>query len=151
MDKLLEFLKSQKMMTVASSNLDDLWITNVFYSVDDDLSVYFISPGDAKHSKQIKKNSKIAFSVSWFDPKNTANRKAVQGTGICVQAGTPEKIARGIYLHNKNFPEFKKRITPTWINSESHDNSVWVIKPNYMKYWDDEKYLEKESEEFILK
>lgn len=150
-NKLLKFIKSQKLMVIASSNGEDVWVANVYYGIDDKVMIYFISPEDNRHSKMILKNPKIAFSIAWFDANNHKNRKAIQGVGICRPAENEEEIKIGVRLHNQNFPEFKERITVDWIHNNEWGSKVWVLKPTYIKYWDDELYGDDETEEFNFK
>ncbi|OGH66313.1 MAG: hypothetical protein A3B90_01280 [Candidatus Magasanikbacteria bacterium RIFCSPHIGHO2_02_FULL_41_13] len=151
MKKLLKFLKTQKLLTIASRGAKDIWIANVYFAADENGTLYFISPKDTKHSTMIRKNSKIAFSIAWFDPKNHKNRKAVQGLGTCRTAKTPLEIATGIKLLYKNFPDLRRILTVKWIMTNAWGTKVWVVKPSYIKYWDDEVYGDDESEEFTFK
>ncbi len=150
MEKVLEFLKNKKLLIIASTNNDEVWIANVYFSTDEKGLLYFISPEDSKHSKMILKNPKIAFSVTWFDENNHKNRKAIQGLGICRPAQNEEEIIVGVRLHNENFPEFRERITIDWIHENEWGSKVWVLQPSYIKYWDDELYGDDETEEFYL-
>lgn len=150
MNNLLDFLKSQGLLVIASHDSGDIWIANVYYGIDDDFKIYFVSPEDAKHSQQILKNPKVAFSVAWFDPSNHKNRKAVQGLGICRPAKNDGEIEIGVQLHNRNFPEFKERITIDWVHTNEFKSRVWVIDPTYIKHWNDELYGEGEIKEFRL-
>ncbi|MBI2121618.1 MAG: pyridoxamine 5'-phosphate oxidase family protein [Candidatus Sungbacteria bacterium] len=148
MNKLLDFLRSQKLLVVACHDKDDIWIANVYFGVDDNFKIYFISPENTKHSQLIAENPAVAFSVAWFNPNNHKDRKAIQGLGVCRPAKTEEEIAEGVRLHNHNFPEFKNKITVEWIHTNEYKSRVWIIEPSYMKYWDDELYGDKETEEF---
>lgn len=147
--ELLEFLKSQRLMTIASAE-GGIWIANVYYGIDEDSKIYFISPLDVKHSKQILADPKIAFSVAWYNPQDYADRKAVQGLGVCRLAKNILEISKGVMLHNHNFPAFAKRITLEWIRTNAWKSRVWVLEPKYIKFWNDELYKEKEFEEFTL-
>lgn len=148
--KFLPFLQSQQLLSIATQENGEPWIANVYFGTDDAGMMYFISPEDTKHSQHILKNNTIAFSTSWFDSTNYKNRKAIQGTGTCTIATDDETIGIGVSLHNKNFPEFKEKITIDWIRTNEWGSKVWMIKPNYIKYWDDEIYGDEESEEFHL-
>lgn len=148
MQELIDLLKSQKLLVIASGAGEDIWISNVYYGVDGDLNLYFISPEGAKHSQHFLQNPEVAFSVAWFDPSNHKDRKAVQGRGVIKVAENDEDIAKGVALHNQNFPEFAERITASWIKVNEWNSKVWVLKPKYIKFWDDELYGEKETEEF---
>jgi uncharacterized protein YhbP (UPF0306 family) len=142
--KLLDFLQSQKSMAIATSKP---WVANIYYSADTDFKIYFISPKDAEHSKQILDHNEIAFSVIWFNESNHKDRKGVQGTGVCRIADNDE-LEKGIALHNKSFPEFANRITVDWAKNDPTASKVWVIEPKHIKYWDDALYGENGTEDF---
>jgi len=148
MEKLLQFLKSQKLLVIAAHDEKDVWMTNVYFGSDDKGALYFISPDDNRHSKMMLKNPQVAFSVAWFDSSDHKNRKGVQGLGICRPAEDEAEIIMGVKLHNENFPEFKETITVDWVHTNEWHSKVWMLKPSYIKYWDDEIYGDDESEEF---
>src|SRR3989338_6057161 len=151
MQKLLTFIKNQKLLVLASHQEKDIWVANLYFGTDEKANIYFISPKDNKHSQLILKNPEVAFSIAWFDPTNHKNRKGIQGLGVCRPAEKEEEIITGVKLHNQNFPEFKEKITVEWIHTNEWNSKVWVLKPSYMKYWDDEIYGDDESEKFTLK
>jgi len=138
-------------LVIASQDKGDLWIANVYFGIDDDFKIYFISSDQAKHSKQILNNPKIAFSIPWYDEANHKNRKAVQGLGMCRIADTEQEIQKGVALHNQNYPEFANRITVDWLKTNEYESHVWVIEPSYMKHWNDDVYGDDEYEEFNFK
>lgn len=149
-DQVKEFLKTQELLTIACSDSDEIWTANVYYGCDDNAVLYFISSKNTKHSKMILKNPKIAFNTVWFDKKDYANRKAVQGIGVCRVATTLADVAKGVALHNKRFPAFANKITGEWIKTNEFGSRVWTIIPEYIKYWDDELYGEDEFAEVTV-
>ena len=149
MDDVFSFLNSQRLLTVASIDTEP-WICNLFYGVDKDINIYFISSEDTKHSKQIKKNPTIAFNVAWYNSENYTDRKAVQGTGVCYMAKNDEEIKKGVELHNKHFPEFASRITVDWVKRTDNASKVWIIKPQSLKFWNDQLFGSEEVKSFIL-
>ncbi|OGH64519.1 MAG: hypothetical protein A2821_04695 [Candidatus Magasanikbacteria bacterium RIFCSPHIGHO2_01_FULL_41_23] len=149
MDKLLAFLESQRLLVIASAD-NEPWIANVFYGIDANFKLYFISNQETKHSQQILESPMIAFSVAWYNPSNHKDRKAVQGKGLCRIAKNNEEIETGIRLHNTNFPEFADRITVEWAKNASNLSKVWVVEPTYMKFWNDGLYGDDETKEFIF-
>lgn len=146
-----EFIKSQKLMVVASCDADDVWVANVYFGVDEGMDLYFVSPLDTRHSKMILKNPKVAFSMAWFDPRNNKNRKGIQGLGTCRPAKTLTEIATGIKLLYKKFPDLHDILTIKWITENTWGTKIWALKPSYMKYWDDEIYGDDESKTFTIK
>jgi len=147
--KLLDFLKSQKFLVIASHD-GELWISNVFYGIDDDFTIYFVSGEGERHSKQILESPNVAFSTVWYDDQDHTNRKGVQGVGQCFLAEDDREIETGTKLHNENFPEFAHRIGLEYIKSDKNQAAVWTINPSYIKYWDDELYGDDQTEEFSL-
>ena len=146
-DKLLTFLESHKLLALASYD-QEIWITNIFYGIDKDFKIYFISNEETKHSKQIMKNKEVAFSVAWFNEKDHKDRKGVQGQGTCRIATTDEEITKGVQIHNDRYPEFAERIVVKWVKSKLNKSHVYVIEPSYIKYWDDKLYGKEEWEKF---
>jgi len=150
MEQVLKFIESQKLMVIASHDEKEIWVANVYIGTDEKGHIYFISPENNRHSQMILKSPEIAFSIAWFDPTNHKNRKAVQGLGSCRPAENEDEIKTGVKLHNQNFPEFKERITVDWIHNNQWGSRVWVLKPAFLKYWDDELYGDDETREFNL-
>lgn len=136
---LLAFLRSQRVVAIASHDKEP-WIANVYYCVDDDYTLYFVSDETRLHSKQILKRPTIAFSVVWYNPKRYTDRKGVQGAGVCRPAKTVEENRRGLELHNATYPVFAKAITAKWINAGKNHSRVWVIKPKHIKFWNDAQF-----------
>ena len=50
MEKPLKFIKSQKLMVIASRDEKDVWVANVYFGVDEKATIYFISSKKTKHS-----------------------------------------------------------------------------------------------------
>lgn len=149
MDKdLLSFLKAQKLLVLATKDSSP-WVSNVYYSINDDGRIYFISNKDTLHGKHLLKDDEVAFSVAWYDPNNHLDRKAAQGKGHCRVAKTDEEIKEGVHLHNVNFPEFKSRITFKWAKMMGY--RVWYIDPTYIKFWNDQLFGIDGSREYYLK
>lgn len=150
MKPYLQFLQSKRIMALACQEGEELWMANVYIGTDEEGLIYFISSKEVRHSQMILKNPKVAFSVNWFDPENHLNRKGIQGQGVCRMAENQEEMKIGAKLHNQNFPEFKERINLKAVQDPKNPLKVWVLKLTYLKYFDDELYGEKMSEEFHI-
>ena len=145
---LIGFLKSQRVLAIATQGKGELWIANVFMGADDDGRIYFISNEETKHSEHILENGQVAFSAAWFKEGDHLDRKGVQGVGTCRIAISDDEISMGVQLHNENYPEFTERITVDWIRSEENKSRVWVIDSIFIKYWDDALLGQDGTEEF---
>ena len=122
----------------------------MYFSADRDLNLFFVSPPDTNHSKHIKENSYVAFSIPWFDENDLGNRKAIQGIGVCTRITNAGDIARLLKNHYKYYPLWKNVITHKAMRDKVISSRPYIIKPTYMKYWDDELFGEEGTKEFIF-
>src|SRR3989344_1361423 len=79
-EKLLEFLKSNRLMSLATYS-DDLWISTVYYVVDNSFNFYFISNPKTKHGRDIATNKNIACAIADSHQRVKDNKKGVQTQG----------------------------------------------------------------------
>lgn len=151
MDKeVIEFLNNQKLLSIATINNELPWIFNVYYSIDKDFNIYFVSPESNNHSKHIKLNSNVSFTSVWFDNSNLDNRKSIQGRGVCSKVTNIKDVTHALRIHLKKYPEWSQFINLNNILNKVIESRVYVIKPTYIKYWDDELYGEEGIKEFNL-
>jgi uncharacterized protein YhbP (UPF0306 family) len=60
--EILAYIKKHKLMALAT-NGEHPWICWVFFIIDDDFNLYFISP-ESQHTKDININSEVACAIS---------------------------------------------------------------------------------------
>ncbi len=145
MKELLQFLQSQRTLTIGTVDSNgEPWNTTVYFSVNEKGEFFFLSALDAKHAKHIKQNSKISFSVAWFDENDLSNRKGIQGSGTCMQVSDSEAIASHLENHYQYSPSWKETINLKSIAEGLIKSKPFIIKPKYIKFWNDE--LHKGSE-----
>lgn len=60
---LLDYLKSQHALSLATYD-GKPWTATVFYAIDNDFNLYFISEPTTKHSKAIKKSKFISCAIA---------------------------------------------------------------------------------------
>lgn len=148
-EQLLAFLQSQKVLILASQG-EETWVTNVFYVIDPQFTVYFVSDAETKHSRHIQENPHVAYSVVTYDEDDLTNRKAIQGLGTCAIVEDLDELQRAIALHNKEYPDVKEYVTKDFITSSENTSHVWKVTPTFMKYWDDEVLGEDQVKEFVF-
>lgn len=146
---LAKFIKSQKLLVLSTVDENGQpWISNVYFSADDELNLFFVSPTDTKHSKHIAKNPHVAFSIPWYDEMNLANRKAIQGIGACKRITSAKETIRLLKNHYQYYPLWKDAITYKAMREKLIESRPYVIKPTHMKFWNDELYGEEKVEQF---
>lgn len=149
--QLIEFINRQRLMVIATTGDDQKpWVCNVYYSSDEELNFYIISPTDTAHSIHVQERPEVAFSIAWYDENNLGNRKAVQGKGIFeLLSGVPANIA-ALNIHHKKYPEWKDMLSWDNMVKKVIKSRVYKLTPTYMKFWNDEVYGDEEVKEFIF-
>ena len=147
--ELVSFIENRKLLVLSTVDEEgNPWTSNVYYSADKDLNLFFISPPDTKHSQHIKNKSQVSFSIPWYDEKDLANRKAIQGTGICRRITNAGEIIKLLKNHYKYYPLWKSVITYKAMREKLMESRPYIIKPSYMKFWNDELFGEEGTREF---
>src|SRR3972149_4861548 len=75
--KLHQYLQSQNLVSIATRN-DKLWVSVVYYVVDDKLNLYFLSEPTTEHCQNILKNAEVACAIFNSNQKVTDKKIGVQ-------------------------------------------------------------------------
>lgn len=89
-DKARQIILNNDYMTIATADLDGTpWVSPVFFVFDEKLNLIWVSNKDARHSKLIRKNSRVAIVI--FDSK------AQEGAGdaVYIEATARELVEDG--------------------------------------------------------
>lgn len=147
---LLSFLEKQKLLTI--STLDEEgkpWLCNLYFGVDKDLNLFWVSSRKTKHSIHIEKNGSVAFTVSWFNESDIEDIISIQGTGVAKRVTNIKEIIGGVNAFCTKFPAWRE-----WFDKEMLknlvDDKLYMIKPTYMKFRSDKKLGKDVFEEFFL-
>jgi uncharacterized protein YhbP (UPF0306 family) len=150
-DIMLQFLRKQRLLQVATvDNEHAPWIANVYFSVTNSGEFFFVSPETTNHSKHLKDNATVAFSVAWFNEKDMGDRKAVQGKGTCSIITDPLMIGKFLANHYIYYPLWKSVITEKNMAQKIIASRPYIIKPTYMKFWSDKDFGEEGTEEYYF-
>jgi len=113
-----EILIDNQFMTLATCLNDDPWAAPVWYAIDNQCNLYFVSSPSSKHCQNIHKNSKV--SVAIFD--STLMPGFVDGLQIFGRASRIDDndiYGIGKYFWEKRWSGDSKKIDDY---IESHDN-----------------------------
>lgn len=144
--KLLEFLRSQRFITLATYS-DKISVCGVFYAVDENFNLYFVSEPTTHHSKNIKANGEISCVIA--DSHQTVLDKKV---GAQIQGKASEvtgkiEAIKALKLWNEANPGLEKVIN--FKNLKKAINSrVYKIEPQVVKFFNEELYGEEGLEIF---
>ena len=121
--QILDFLREHQVLTLAVAGP---YAAAVFYAVDDELNLYFVTDSATRHGAALSRESSVAGTIQ-RDRQNWQEIRGVQWTGQCARLTGAERQA-GWELYLKRFafagapelgPAFAKvdlwKITPDWI------------------------------------
>ncbi len=100
-NKAIEILKSNKYLSLGTTDGNIPWVAPIFYCMDEEFNFYYISQMDSLHTIHIMKQPKVSFAV--FDshqPEGEGN--GVQGSGI-VEILTGKNIEKGLTYYSTTF------------------------------------------------
>src|SRR3989344_7436294 len=89
-----------RMMQIATSASNQPWVCTVYYAVDKDLNIYWMSKPDCRHSKEIAKNSKVAATIVYDQqpPRDDHRGVSVEGNAEELEGA---KALKPIVLYGK--------------------------------------------------
>lgn len=127
---LLDFLKTQKLMSLATYG-DKIWSAHAYYLFDDDLNIYFLSPTDAIHCKNIEKNPEVSLSIADSSIKASDNKIGFQMRGNAKKVKGALMMKKIISMWNKNH----KDVPPITYNNmiRAMRSRFYKITPSYIK------------------
>jgi uncharacterized protein YhbP (UPF0306 family) len=100
-----QILEQGYLMSLATSDADGLWVSDVVYVFDEYFNLYWLSMPDTRHSQAIIKNNQIACSITISNNQGEAN------VGIQV-AGTAQKLeTNDLELATRHLAKRKREIS----------------------------------------
>ena len=87
---LHEYLQSQNLVAIATKN-DKLWVSVVYYVIDDKLNLYFLSEPTTEHCQNIQKNEEVACAI--YNSKQKVTDKKV-GIQLCGKASKVNNLGK---------------------------------------------------------
>ena len=147
--QLLDFLKSQRLMSLATFG-NGICACNVYYAVDDGFNLYFMSEPSSDHCKNIAQSNTIACTVADSRQKVTDKKIGVQIKGTAEKTDHPEKIKLALSLWNKANPGFEAVINFKNIQENSIKSKVYTVTPSEMKFLNETIYGPEGSETFLF-
>lgn len=136
-EKLVSYLKSQRLMSLATCNKKP-WASTVLFVTDDELNFYFISDPTAKHCRDIEKNPLVACTIADSHQKVTDKKIGVQLQGVANPVTGKKLLQTLLKLWNKANPGFEKIIN--FENLKHINSKVYKIKPQMIKFFNEKMY-----------
>ncbi|MFC1649536.1 pyridoxamine 5'-phosphate oxidase family protein [Patescibacteria group bacterium] len=135
---LLDYLKSQRLMTLATCSKTP-WVASVYFVTDKDLNLYFVSSPDSRHCKEIEKNEKVACAIADSHILNSQKKYGMQIEGVATQVKGWKKTEVMLKMWHKINPGAEK-INIANMQSGAVSSRVYKVKPTLIKHMDKDLY-----------
>lgn len=147
--KLLDYLKGLKFMSVSTYDTH-LWTAWVYYTIDENFNLYFISQPDTDHCKSILKNGEIACAIADSHQNVTDKKVGAQLYGVACQLLNNREIQKVLKLWHKANPGFEKIINLKNMQNKTIKSGVFKVTPKKIKWYNEALYTDKEFEIFLF-
>ena len=119
-ERIVRFIGRHHVLTLATSDDEGIWCSNLFYAYDKTEGRFLFSSGDdTRHARQMRANPHVAASVV----RETRLVGRVQGLQIAGTAEPADDAGRRIYL--KRFPY-----------AAVMELQLWQLRPSQLKLTD---------------
>ncbi|OGK16705.1 hypothetical protein A2774_00200 [Candidatus Roizmanbacteria bacterium RIFCSPHIGHO2_01_FULL_39_12c] len=145
--KLLKYLRSQHTLYLATYD-DESWSATVFYAIDDNLNIYFISEPSTKHAKAFKKNRVVSAAIADSRQKLTDKKIGVQLHGVVYEVTNKNNLKTILSLWHKFNPGFEDVVNLSNLIKKVIKSRFYQISPTLIKFFNEKIYGEEGFEIF---
>lgn len=146
---ITDYLSNQYQMTIATYG-DHPWIATVYYSLDDDLHLYFLSDPTTLHCQHIAKNPQVAVSICDSPQNPSSKKKGIQIFGIAEKISEIHKIKHSLTLWRKTLGITSSIYTYEGMMKKSIAGRMYMIKPKKIKFFNEDLWEEGMEREIDL-
>lgn len=135
---LNKILSGNTLLSMASIRAGkESWIHTAYYAYSPKLSLYYLSPPSAEHSKNIESTSSVAVSIFDTHQNPEGKKRGLQMFGQCRRAIDGE-IVEGLKLYTERFSWITKYIrTPEDFDKGILESKLYIIIPHTIKIFDE--------------
>ncbi|OGK24910.1 hypothetical protein A2954_00785 [Candidatus Roizmanbacteria bacterium RIFCSPLOWO2_01_FULL_37_12] len=118
------------------------WIATVYYTLDQDLNIYFLSDPNTIHCRQIAKNPKVAITIADSPQRPTSKKKGLQIFGLAKQISGMHKIIHALNLWRKTLGVTSEAYTYTGMMKKAIKGRMYKVVPKKIKFFNEELWDE---------
>lgn len=148
--QILNYLKTQHLMSLATANKNKPWACTVYFTVDNDLNLYFVSPPESDHCRFLTKNTYVSCSIYDSGQNVNSKKEGLQLRGTAEVLSNVADIKKALELWNKANPGAEQYINYDNMEKKIITSKVYKITPAMIKYFNETLYGDKESKVFRL-
>jgi uncharacterized protein YhbP (UPF0306 family) len=134
--EVIDYMASQKTLTLATTGLDGPWAATLTY-VNDGPEIYIWTKPNSNTARHIDQNPAAAFAIDDYS-EDWRQTKGIQGRGRCSPV-TGEGLARAADLFGQKYPQLRPGSTSAVV--------FFRIQPDVLEFIDNSRGVE-EADEF---
>jgi uncharacterized protein YhbP (UPF0306 family) len=134
--EVLDYLGSQKTLTLATTGLDGPWASTLTY-VNDGSDIFIWTKPHSNTARHIDQNPSAAFAIDEYS-EDWRQTKGIQARGKCLPV-TGEALARAADLFGQKYPQLRPGSTSAVV--------FFRIEPDVLEFIDNTRGVE-EADEF---
>lgn len=146
---LLKFLQRNRLMAMSTFNKSP-WICTVYYAVDKDFNLYFVSSPDSKHCKDIEKNKNVACAIFDSHTKNSEHKVGVQYVGTASRVKGWDRTKTILKMWYRAAPGIEDIVNVANMKDKVISSRVYRIKPKKIQFFNDKLYGDEETKMFTF-
>jgi uncharacterized protein YhbP (UPF0306 family) len=148
-EMLLDFMKSHKLMTLATFD-NKPWVATVFYVADENLNLYFLTSPKTEHGQHIAKNGMVACNIINSHQQVISQKMGLQIEGTAEKVSVFESIKKTLQMWHNTNPGKEDKLSFDNIKNKVIGARVYKVTPSRMKFFNEKLYLKEESKVFEL-
>jgi uncharacterized protein YhbP (UPF0306 family) len=126
------------------------WLTHVWYAVDDNLDIYFVSNAAQRHSSEIRSNSRVAAGVIAIELEGPGQKVR----GISLEGDAEEIGARSLphafRVYSRRWPQVSKIATQAEFVKHATKMRFYRIRPKRIILFDQVNFPDSPQRELTL-
>ncbi len=124
----------------------DLSICTLYYAIDAELNLYFVSEPESGHMKNIGKNNNVVCTITDSRQKVTDKKIGIQLKGMVSEVSEPKELENPLTLWNSANPGIESAINSKSIQNKTIDSRVYKITPKEIKFFNEGLFGEEGTE-----
>jgi uncharacterized protein YhbP (UPF0306 family) len=138
-EHIYDYLRDRYLMTLCTGE-GQSWGASIYYFVDKDLNLFFLSP-PSRHVSDIEASNKVAGVVTDSNQPIGASPTGIQFSGTVGEVSSPKVLMWFFSTLYKMNTEEKKL---TWDNYKNKliSSKIYRIEPTYIKYMNKELFAD---------
>lgn len=146
-EALFSFLKARNLMSLATYG-ETVSNCTVYFAVDDEFFLYFISEPDSEHCKNIAVNNRVACAIADSHQLVRDKKVGVQIKGVVHDINGIDKLDAIINLWNSTNPGMETIISVNNFRNKILSSRAYKVQPTEIKFFNEELYGEEGFETF---